>query len=449
LWKTNEVRWNRNGQYLEAMDGFQRALEPVTKLWKKRSKETNTTTRTKQENFDKINGDEGQLPLSTLSLKGSNEDDETEDSRETTTKLGIGLARKLLFCAYCEADGNQIQSCRTRLAQCVSILLECSQLASVSNNPQKNKMRQILTPLLNDAWMELMLSYEEEKSPGFRTIARHVVHLAIQSSRDNTLYNCDWKDPLQRPGYMAPLEITSAPTDVHHHHQLAPPYVRPEEHPSWCRILESHWKDIFGELATLTQSSTATTAVSRRDCSTTNQWTVVGSGDRGSGGDDHRVVAPGGKWTEYVLFGTGSHQADAPITKNLLRKLVPDAVSLAEAGGGEVIFSRLAPNTRIEAHCGPTNFRWTAHLGLLIPQEKHNCSIRVADEWHHWEAGKILLFDDSYEHEIRNDTDEVRIVLLLRLWHPGLSPNKRQTAMREAVRRKEASVEKRYRAPQV
>ena len=48
------------------------------------------------------------------------------------------------------------------------------------------------------------------------------------------------------------------------------------------------------------------------------------------------------------------------------------------------------------------------------------------DEWHYWKAGKILLFDDSYEHEIRNDTNEVRIVLLLRLWHPALGPQRRR-----------------------
>ena len=158
---------------------------------------------------------------------------------------------------------------------------------------------------------------------------------------------------------------------------------------------------------------------------------------------------------EYILFGTGAVDSsasdnDAPVTKGLLRKYIPDAISLAESGGGEVIFSRLAPRTRIEAHCGPTNLRLTAHLGLVVPTKEDGvgeCKIRVDKHWYGWETGKMLLFDDSYEHEIRNDTDQVRIVLLMRFWHPALSRDQRQLELREASRRKEMSVEKRYQSP--
>jgi hypothetical protein len=469
LWNANEVRWNRNGEYLEAMGGFQRALEPITKLWKDRTKTktnkaasgTTTTTTTTSEI--------GPLSLSNLSLKGSND----ENFKTTTIALGISLARKLLFCAYCEADGNQIKTARMRLAQCISILLECCSY----HHQQKQQYQQnesIITPLLNDAWMELMMSYEEERSPELRKISRHVAHMAIQSSdrNDALLYRCEWKDPLQRPGYMAKLERTemninnnnnnydiAAAADSNHiryRSALAPPYIPPEEHPSWCKTLESHWKEIAEELSSLVGTKTLTHRNTNSNSKISHKWTAVGSGDRGSGGDDHRVVSAGGKWTEYVLFGTGAthNSIAASFTKKLLKDCVPDAVSLAEAGGGEVIFSRLEPKTRIEAHCGPTNFRLTAHLGLVIPTSSSSCGdddckIRVADKWHRWETGRVLLFDDSYEHEIRNDTDEVRIVLLLRFWHPALSRNKRQTELKEARRRKEESVEKRYHAPSV
>jgi hypothetical protein len=475
LWTTNEVRWNRNGEYLEAMGGFQKALEPITKLWKDRTKsatKSKSTTTTSEI---------GPLSLSNLSLHESSND--SPQTTTNTTALGISLARKLLFCAYCEADGNQTKSARMRLAQCVSILLECC-----SHHQQENKQNQhqlsIITPLLNDAWMELMLSYEEERSPELRKISRHVAHMAIQTSSSSSssisnssnssscrgagganinknamLYRCEWKDPLQRPGYMAKLERTERNNNINAntHAALAPPYVPPEDHPSWCKTLESHWKQIAEELSSLV----GTKPLARRNTNAngSSNWTAVGSGDRGSGGDDHRVVSAGGKWTEYVLFGTGAihngnNDADAPFTKKLLKDCVPDAVSLAEAGGGEVIFSRLEPKTRIEAHCGPTNVRWTAHLGLVIPNSscdggENDCKIRVADKWHRWETGRVLLFDDSYEHEIRNDTNEVRIVLLLRFWHPALRRNKRQTELKEARRRKEESVEKRYHAPLV
>jgi hypothetical protein len=215
------------------------------------------------------------------------------------------------------------------------------------------------------------------------------------------------------------------------------PFIPREQHPDWCSIVEDHWEEITKELNVI-------------ETTKGNYWGAVGSGDRGSGGDDHRVVSAGGKWTEYVLFGTGSSTSDmdAPITKKLLREHVPSAVSLAEGGGGEVIFSRLAPHTHIEAHCGPTNFRWTAHLGLVVPNTSSGkCQIRVGMSWHSWETGKIILFDDSYEHEIINDTNETRTILLLRLWHPALNPERRNHALYEAQRRKELAVEKRYHPP--
>ena len=94
--------------------------------------------------------------------------------------------------------------------------------------------------------------------------------------------------------------------------------------------------------------------------------------------------------------------------------------------------------------------RWTAHLGLVIPVSASACQIRVRDEWHSWQAGKILLFDDSHEHEVRNDTDEARVVLLIRLWHPQLASMasfQRESILSEAMARKEEEVRKRYHPP--
>jgi len=454
LWKENSVRWNEHGEYLEAMEGFQRALGPIGKIWKDHITIITNDSQSEeiQDEKDKNdNDDSGLNSFSSLSVQDNGDNDDNSSS-----SFGIQLAQKLLFCAYCEADGGQIQSSRSRLAQCISILLEhCySSLFSPSDPKDKELQRQrqlqnTITPLLNDAWMELVLSYEEEKSPQVRKIARHVAHMAIQSSRNTgSLYRCELKDPLQRPGYMATLDATcngdrkkqsSSPPLM-----MLQPCIPPKAHPSWCKFLELHWKTIANELQAL---------ITAGKTSSKQRWAAVGCGDRGSGGDDHRVVSAGGKWTEYVLFGTGASENgdnnDAPFTKRLLRNCIPDAISLAESGGGEVIFSKLAPRTRIEAHCGPTNLRLTAHLGLVIPaEEAGECNIRIKNEWHRWETGKVMLFDDSYEHEIRNDTDQIRIVLLLRLWHPLLCHDRRQKELMEARRRKELSVNKRYHPPE-
>ncbi len=47
-------------------------------------------------------------------------------------------------------------------------------------------------------------------------------------------------------------------------------------------------------------------------------------------------------------------------------------------------------------------------------------SVRVASETLLWQEGKILLFDDSYEHEVWNDGETPRAVLIIDLWHPEI-----------------------------
>lgn len=59
-----------------------------------------------------------------------------------------------------------------------------------------------------------------------------------------------------------------------------------------------------------------------------------------------------------------------------------------------------------------------AHLGLIVPKDRDKLWIRVDDQILHWDEGKVILFDDSYEHEVRNDTDELRAVLFLDVDRP-------------------------------
>jgi aspartyl/asparaginyl beta-hydroxylase (cupin superfamily) len=84
-----------------------------------------------------------------------------------------------------------------------------------------------------------------------------------------------------------------------------------------------------------------------------------------------------------------------------------------------IYLSRMRGGTHIAAHRGPTNLRLRCHLGIEVPSG--DCAIRVGDETRHWEEGSCLVFDDSFEHEAWNHTEQDRIVLIVDLWHPGLS----------------------------
>ena len=85
---------------------------------------------------------------------------------------------------------------------------------------------------------------------------------------------------------------------------------------------------------------------------------------------------------------------------------------------GLVYFSRLAPHSRVAPHRGPTNMRVRAHLGIEIPPE---CGIRVGEVSTTWHTGTCIVFDDSFPHDVWNESDRERIVLVVDLWHPDLS----------------------------
>lgn len=43
---------------------------------------------------------------------------------------------------------------------------------------------------------------------------------------------------------------------------------------------------------------------------------------------------------------------------------------------------------------------------------------RVDDQILNWKTGEVMLFDDTYEHEVHNDTDETRAILFIDIYRP-------------------------------
>uniref|UniRef100_A0A7S3VGB8 Aspartyl/asparaginy/proline hydroxylase domain-containing protein n=1 Tax=Chaetoceros debilis TaxID=122233 RepID=A0A7S3VGB8_9STRA len=259
---------------------------------------------------------------------------------------------------------------------------------------------------------ECIASVEEDASCKKKwLISQKLVNFAIHSMGSSRL---GWSDPLQRPGYIHP-NITSKPI------------WKENEFPEWCNLLEENWKIIRDDL----------------ECILQKRWPAVGSGDHreGAGAHDGSVIESG-DWQEFILFGAGSDSTNKYLcsaTCQLIKQHIPDAVDLAEAGGGEIIFSKLSPKTRITPHCGTTNLRLTAHLGLIVPEKagEGRCEIRIgSDQWISWREGKVIIFDDSYEHEVVNETSSPRCVLLLRFWHPNLPKCDRQISIENALKEK-------------
>lgn len=119
------------------------------------------------------------------------------------------------------------------------------------------------------------------------------------------------------------------------------------------------------------------------------------------------------RWSIYDLLKPAA-ESNCPKTVELLKHWFRNEL-------GEPVtaqFSALRAGAHIPPHCGVSNVFLTAHLGLIVPQ---GCRIRVGNEQRSWSEGRGFVFDDSFKHEVWNDSDSMRIVFIARFYHPALT----------------------------
>jgi beta-hydroxylase len=174
-----------------------------------------------------------------------------------------------------------------------------------------------------------------------------------------------------------------------------------EEHPvfpnglfDWAPGLEADWQTIRNEAQALLQDRTVAPPV--RELS-----------------QEHHKIAVDDRWRSFFLWAYGVR-----IDDNCAR--CPETARIVERVPGllTAFYSVMLAGAHVPRHTGPTKAIITAHLGLIIPLRRENCHMQVADRNVVWEEGRLVVFDDMYPHEVWNDTDEDRIVLLLHLKRP-------------------------------
>jgi aspartate beta-hydroxylase len=134
-------------------------------------------------------------------------------------------------------------------------------------------------------------------------------------------------------------------------------------------------------------------------------------------------------WTSFHFYRHGErieeNCARCPGTAALL-----DSIDLQRVPGygPEAMFSVLRPHSRIPPHYGAVNGRLVVHLPLIVPPD---CgALSAVGEARGWQEGRLMMFDDSFEHEAWNHSDQTRVVLIFDTWNPNLSEVEREAFRR-------------------
>lgn len=166
----------------------------------------------------------------------------------------------------------------------------------------------------------------------------------------------------------------------------------------WTELLENNWKTIRKELATIL----------------THQQLLPSIQDIQQ---EQKVLNKDNDWKTFFLYGFGIKATmncnSCPATASLLEQI---------PGMKTAFFSVLSPHKHISAHKGIYKGVIRSHLGLIIPGHVGECLMRIENEKINWQEGKVVVFDDTFEHEVWNNTGETRVVLLIDVIRPFKFP---------------------------
>lgn len=84
-------------------------------------------------------------------------------------------------------------------------------------------------------------------------------------------------------------------------------------------------------------------------------------------------------------------------------------------GGSGAGFLRMSPGGRLKPHFGNAP-RLSVHLGLIVPEGE--IRMNVGYESVRWEEGKVIVFDDTFIHQVVHNGVEPRYVMNLWMCHP-------------------------------
>jgi aspartate beta-hydroxylase len=188
---------------------------------------------------------------------------------------------------------------------------------------------------------------------------------------------------------------------------------------SLCASLEAQYEPICSEVKRLLRPLLGDDGSSSSDEGGGAEWAAQGEG------------LHAGCWSRLVLWARGQRHAANLARLPSLAALLDASSALMRDAPGRAYLSVMTDGTKVRPHSGPTNHRLRIHFPLLLPAglpaaARARLGIRVGGELRLWQAGRCLLLDDSFEHEVdlparsAEDGGEpwVRVILVLDVWHP-------------------------------
>lgn len=265
-----------------------------------------------------------------------------------------------------------------------SLVSEVSLLANtISRDKKYHQQKEAIVNLVKQANLTPTTDSNSNRLYGF---------LDIFHGLQTPQYHSEW----QKPSYHVFPQLPSTP------------FYAPEQF-TWVKLLEDNFAAIKTELSQLYQQQL-------------NVKPYIDGIKTGNAGLD--TLADSLNWSSIHLIKGGIYQHEllalCPTTTSVLAKLpLPQMIGNAP----EAFLSVLKPHTEILPHYGLSNIKLTVHLALDIPE---NCAIKVGDKTQTWQEGKVLVFDDSFQHQAWNRSDQNRMVFIVEIWHPDLTEVEKQ-----------------------
>ncbi|WP_369173051.1 aspartyl/asparaginyl beta-hydroxylase domain-containing protein [Streptomyces sp. R28] len=128
--------------------------------------------------------------------------------------------------------------------------------------------------------------------------------------------------------------------------------------------------------------------------------------------DPQRAAQVSEEWKLYYAYMFGN-------TNELAKKDCPTLLSFAQSTPRVVnaFISVLEPGVELPSHQDPYAGILRYHLGIRIPS-KNTPRIRLADEYYQWKEGEGTVLDVSLEHEVTNESDEPRVIVIIDFRRP-------------------------------